>query len=539
MVTQTGSGQLDTQMATPMLRAVGRNGQSELSFNRINLLLCGFGAALHLAAYFSLLPTVLAGVFYGLAYLVLPLARLGGRFELAIFNRTFAVGWVVAGVAAIYANHFHDAGQLYSDAGGFFEMAASQQVGDLSLIELQLMHEGALAIVLWAAVYDLFATLGFPRERYVGIIVNVTAVALTAVVTLKMARLVFGDDPYRFRRLTLLFSACGLFWLFAGIHIRDSIVLLAVTVLGYAWLQFLSKPNFGVPLLRITGASLLAGSYLGFLRGDFVFVPLAMAMAAIAALLLGRGNRRFRRIAYGMAAVGLAVISIMLLSFGDIIFYILSRGSEGYGELAAEEHGAGSLGMSLIINQALPIRIILGSGYLYLFPIPFWSGFQLDSAYALFKSFNVIFFYFIIPLLLMAIWQLWKRNESRSVFLLFWLFLSLGFTMAIAGTSVETRHFGVFLPYVFLLALLPDLRQKINLNNYRRILVLVLGGVFFIHFSWVVVKEGAVYLVFALLFLSLLSAALVPKRTQKYALLLFSLAVAGFLTAPFLKVLLS
>lgn len=107
--------------------------------------------------------------------------------------------------------------------------------------------------------------------------------------------------------------------------------------------------------------------------------------------------------------------------------------------------------------------------------------------------------------------------------------------MAIAGTSIETRHFGVFLPYVFLLALLPDLRKKINFNNYRKILVLVLGGVFSIHFSWVVVKEGAVYLVFALLFLSLLSAALVPKRTQKYALLFFSLAVAGYLAAPFLK----
>lgn len=537
MATQTGSGQLETQTATPMLRAVGRTGQSELAFNRLNLLLCGFGAALHLAAYLSLLPMVVAGVFYGVAYLVLSLTRLGGRSELAIFNRTFAVGWVVAGVAAIYANHFHDAGQLYSDAGSFYEMAASQQAGDLSLIELQLMHEGALAIVLWAAVYDFFATLGFPRERYVGIIVNVTAVAVTAVVTLKMARLVYGDDPYRFRRLTLLFSACGLFWLFAGIHIRDSIVLLAVTLLAYAWLKFLSKPNFGMSLLKITGASLLAGSSLVFLRGDFVFVPIAMAVAAIASLLLGRVNRRRRRIAYGMAAVGIAVIIILFSIFGDSMLYILLRGNEGYAELAAEESSADSLGLSLIINQALPIRILLGSGYLFLFPIPFWSGFQLDSAYALFKSFNVIFIYFIIPLLLMTVWQLWKRNESRSAFLLFLLFLSLGFTMAIAGTSLETRHFGVFLPSMFLLALLPDLREKINLKNYRKILVLVLGGVFSIHFSWLVMKEGAVYLVLALLFFSLSSAALVTERKHKYTLLFFSFAILGYLAAPFLKML--
>ncbi len=535
MAMQTGSGQLGAEMATPMVRAVRRTSQSELSFNRLNLLLCVFGAVLHLATYFSLLPMVVAGLFYGVTYLVLSFKKLGGRSELVIFNRMFAVGWVAAGVAAIYANYFYDAGQLYSDAGGFFEMATSQQAGDLSLVELQLIHEGALAIVIWAAVYDLFATLGFPSERYVGIIVNVTAVALTAVVTLKMARLVYGDDPYRFSRLTLLFPACGLFWLFAGIHIRDSMVLLAVTVLVYSWLQFLSTPNLGVPLLKIIGANILAGVYLGFLRGDFVFVPIAMSMAAIAALLLGKVNRRHRLIAYGMVAVGLVVVCLMLLSFGDSIFYILSRGNEGYAQLAGEEHGSDSLGMSLIINQVLPIRILLGSGYLYIFPIPFWSGFQLDSAYALFKSFNVIFFYLLIPLLLMATWQLWKRNESRSISLLFLFFLSVGFTMAVAGTSIETRHFGIFLPSVFLLALLPDLREKIKLKNYRKILGLVLGGVFSIHFSWLVVKEGTVYLVLALLFSLLLSATLVSKRTHKYTLLLFSLSITSYLAAPILK----
>jgi hypothetical protein len=518
-----------------MLRTMAHTSRSALSFNRLNLLLCGVGAGLHLAAYLSLLSIIVAGLFYSAFYTVLVFTRLGGSFEREIFNRIFAIGWVAAGVAAIYAIHLYDAGQLYSDAGGFFDMAASQARG-LSLIEIQLLHEGALAIMLWANVYDFLSYVGFPRERYVGITVNVTALAMTAVITLKMARLVYGVHTYRFKRLTLLFSACGMFWLFAGIHVRDSIVLLAVSVLGYAWLQFLSKPSFGMPMLKIIGVSLLAVPILGFLRDDFLFVPVAMATAAVAALLIGRSNKKNRQVAYGMAGIGFIVIVIVLLSFGDKVLYILSRGNEGYAELASEQHGSNSLGMSLIIDQPLSIRIILGFGYLYLMPIPFWAGFQFNSVYALFKSFNVIFFYFMMPLFLMAIWQLWRRRESRSVMLSFLGFLSLGFTTAIAGTSLETRHLGVFLPYIFLLSMLPDLENKLIFNNYKKLLFMTLLGVLLIHLSWMIIKEGFVYLIFILIYILISLSALLPEKKHKYTLLFLSFLMMLYLAIPFFKI---
>jgi len=177
----------------------------------------------------------------------------------------------------------------------------------------------------------------------------------------------------------------------------------------------------------------------------------------------------------------------------------------------------------------------MGSGYLFLFPIPFWSGFQLESAYALFKSFNVIFFYFLIPLLLMAIWQICRKQEMRSVSLLFLFFLSLGFTLAIAGTSLETRHFGVFLPYIFLIGLLPDLRKKINLSRYKKLLLVVIAGVLVIHFSWVILKWGNVYLVLTLLYLLISSAALTTQKKYKYLLLSLAIVVMVYLAYPLLK----
>ena len=67
-------------------------------------------------------------------------------------------------------------------------------------------------------------------------------------------------------------------------------------------------------------------------------------------------------------------------------------------------------------------------------------------------------------------------------------FLSLGFTLSIAGTSLETRHFGVFLVPMFVLATIPDLRVPEYWNSYKRYLSIVFAGVVLVHLAWVVLK---------------------------------------------------
>jgi hypothetical protein len=163
-------------------------------------------------------------------------------------------------------------------------------------------------------------------------------------------------------------------------------------------------------------------------------------------------------------------------------------GQEGYLELAAETHGSDSLGMSLIANQPLPIRLVLSSVALVLLPIPVWIGFQLESVYYLFGAFNAIFFYFFTPLLAVDVRQLWKRRELRTPAFLFTLLAPAGFTLAVAVTSVETRHFGAFLVPLFVLALLPDLRERAVRHNYRQLLGLMLGSVMLVHALWVFLK---------------------------------------------------
>lgn len=137
----------------------------------------------------SFLPSFFLGF-----YIVLYLTPLGGVWERRIFSRIFLVGFLMAGVAAVYANQLQDHSQLYSYAGGFHEMAAISPLRYLPLIELQSQYEGALAIKLWVSVYDFFSFLGFQRERYVGMLINVCTVTFSSVVTLRIARIVYGYD---------------------------------------------------------------------------------------------------------------------------------------------------------------------------------------------------------------------------------------------------------------------------------------------------------------------------------------------------------
>lgn len=460
--------------------------RKRLAPQHIDVALFALGMLLHLVAYLSFVPLLLAFIYFSAAMALLSVPRVGGGYERRIYSRVFAVGFVMAGVAAVYANFWNDPSQLASDADTFFLLASGQTTG-IAIEDLRVFFEGALAIVIWGAIYDFFTYVGFPRERFVGILFNVTVVAITAALTLKIARQLYGHDPYRFRRLTLLFAACGLFWMFASIHIRDGVVLLVVTALVYAWLYFLARPDLGIRLLQLVAGSLVAAFFLTFLRREFVFVPLAMAVAGVAALMLGemKGNRWT---GYVLFVAGLAAVAGLLVSYGDAIRLALMHGQEGYLELASTTNDASSLGMALIVNQPLPVRLVIGSATIFLFPIPFWLGFQLESVYHLYKSCNVVFFYFLLPLLGLAARELWKNKAQRTPAFLFILFVTIGFTIAIAGTSLESRHFGAFLAPVLVMALRPDLRLRAVRHNYRQLLFLVLGSVVLVHGLWLFLK---------------------------------------------------
>lgn len=454
----------------------------------LNVGLLTLGLVLNIVAYKSALPGLAALLFFGLGMAPLALTKCGGKWERRMFVRVYAIGWVAMGIAGIYAEILNDPFQRYSDAGNFFDLARELTAGQ-RLEELRTLSEGALSILLWRNVYDVFTYFGFPKERYIGLLVNVVAVAYSAVIGIKMTRHVFGEDDRRFGRLTVIVSSCGLFWLFAGIHLRDATVLLAVSSLAWLWTWTLARPTLGMRFWVLVTGSIVGGALIEMLRDEYAFVPFAMAIAGLAAII---GARRVQRNEVAGLVVALILFSALILvglANRPAISAILTRGYIGYLAGGMEQHGAGSLGMRLIVTQPLPIRVLLGSAYLYVFPIPFWTGFQLESAYNLFKSCNALLFYLIVPLLAMALYHLWCLPHRRSPGLLFLLFSTVGFTIAVAGTSLETRHFGTFLIIIFVFCLEPDLVNRVIWRQYSRITVLFIMAVASIHGAWVFVKR--------------------------------------------------
>jgi hypothetical protein len=213
-----------------------------------------------------------------------------------------------------------------------------------------------------------------------------------------------------------------------------------------------------------------------------------MAFAGVAALLTFGHIAHKRAITVFVGVVGLGVAAWLVNRFGADLQMALALGKEGYRDEMSATSSSPSLGTALIISQPIPVRLTLGAAYLFLFPIPFWSGFQLDSAYHLFKSFNALFQFSFLPLLLLALRRIWSDKARRSPAVMFLLYLSVGATFAVAGSSMETRHHGAFFPSIFLLALVPDLGSTSDRRAYVRASVLVVSGVVGIHFAWAVLK---------------------------------------------------
>jgi hypothetical protein len=286
------------------------------------------GTVLHVLSYGSFSPVLVAGMFYGMGLVILFSTPLGGVPEQRMFSQVFGNCLVMAGVAAIYANQFGDPGQLYSDPAGFYEMAIGEAKG-LTLEQLQAINEGSLAIVIWSAVYDIFETMGFEKERYVGITVNVTAVALSGVIGIKIVRNLFGDDYYRFRRLTLLVSTCGLFWLFAGIHLRDSLVLLCVSTIIWTWVRLISKPDVHWRLVHVVLASLFGAAFFVYFRKEFVFLPLALLVAGMTAIAVG--DLRSNRVTlYALGAIAGTISVTVGVFFASEVVQLLESGRADY-----------------------------------------------------------------------------------------------------------------------------------------------------------------------------------------------------------------
>jgi len=437
------------------------------------------GSIINTAAYFSVGPVLISILFLSLA--LVPYIKKGvtHSYQRKAIVIVFSICWFWAGIAAIYAEFLNDPSQLIKDASNFYKLSIQDEIepGLLSAIT-----EGYGAVLVWQYIYKFTSTIGFDNGRYIGILVNVLLVSYTSAIGISIIRCIYGVDRFRFNQFILLFSLCGIFWLFSAILLRDAFVLFFVAILLIYWIKYLTKRNlrnfFILVVVSISHLFIFPS-----LRYEFFYVPFALAISAFLSFYFynATDKRKNKNL----------VFLFLLLSASIFIFYygqtvdILERNHQAY---IGNNDNTSSFAIAILDWVPTIIFPLVAIGYLYIFPIPFWSGLQLESIYHLFVSFNSIFMYFTLPLLGVSVVRLIKYRYERTITTLFLAFSFFGFSLGVAVTSIEIRHLGPFLLMYILLAVTPDYKSHVNRIIYKKFLINFLFVVTAIHALWAVVK---------------------------------------------------
>jgi hypothetical protein len=390
-------------------------------------------------------------------------------------------------LAACYARWLQDPSQLDGDAFHFYQLA-SGAASLLDLDQLRAISDGAGAILLWRAVYDFAGDMGVERLPFVGVAFNTLIVAITAAVALRTSRLMFGAHQQRESLLMLAFSSCGLVWIFAAIHLRDGMILLIVALITLSWVRFLQRGGWLGAVGLLVMLPLLSVALL-VLRNEFVAVPLVASAIGLCAMLLSPRSptlRAWRWLALAALLTAAGIVSIIVYGVAETV----EGHSSAYRDMVQASSGASSLGAQLVVNQPPLVRALVGPVYLLIFPIPVWYGLLGDSALHAFKALNAVFFYALLPLIAMAVRDVWASSTQHNPDRLFVLGMSGVFLVAISLTSLETRHMGSFLVPMFLLALVPDPGAPGHGRRYRRALGVVLLAMLMLHLAWALAKAA-------------------------------------------------
>lgn len=444
-----------------------------------------FGMLLSIISYPQLSILSAVGVYMLTGFALLYLSGVRKRSEYKVFFLSFAVCIFWFGISSIYFVIFKDPHQNLSDPSNFYRLATNGASG-LDLTGISLLSEGALAVFIWRNLYDLFSFIGFDEHVYIGILFNCLIVSLVSVLSLRTAVLIFDNDERRINLFLLLFNTCAIFWLFATIHIRDSVILLLNTYLIWRAVNLMLAPTLKKCL--VLGITFFVCTIIyPFLRTEFVFVPMAIGLSMVFAYVI-QLKTRGAKIRYLGALILVSIVFVGLFSSQISVIDTLLKGKEGYEAEISEVTTQSSLGVALVVSQPLLIRLIVGTIYLHIYPIPFWYGFQLDSIYDLYKSLQVIFLWFTLPLFVLGVKNILTFPRKVSSALVFLFCLYLGFSLAISISSLETRHIGVFAVPLLIISIIPDFRLIKHRNTYKIYLLLFLTMILLIHIAWAILK---------------------------------------------------
>jgi len=419
-----------------------------------------------------------------LASLGIPAAAILARRseEIRAFALTFGACVLAGGVAQCYALLVAGTPQDFGDAVEFFAIAS-----DRPWIAIDAEH--AWAVLVWQVVHAGMRAVGFDPTPGLGATMNAAVMGLVGLLVVSTARTLLGDDPRRLQRTGTLVASCGLTLLFGALMLRDCFVMLFDAFWVWAVIRWLARPGatrlaFAVATTLVTFRAVLS------LRPEAVTLYSAYAALAVLAWYVGGRLSSARFALLGLVLSGLPIASTYVGSSVDLGVERQTESSERYREISVDESRQTSLGMRLVVNQPLPIRMVTGSGLMLAGTIPAWAGFTAGgSSYHWLKGYHTLFQLAVIPmaitglLTLPGLRRMQRAEPMPLLFLTAWGLIGL---LAVVASTLEHRHLSAFLISIIILSVVPDTRQAMDRRRWRFVASLWFATIVVVHVAWAV-----------------------------------------------------
>jgi len=410
--------------------------------------------------------------------------------ELRAFLLTYALCVFVGGLAQCYSLAVFNNPQSTIDSFTFLRMI-SPQPPFRTMANMPHINS-PLAVLIWQQVYKLTWWLGFDFGPYTGVMFNALVMGVTGSITVLTARELFGDDFWRLRRVGTLFALCGLFLLFGAVLLRDCFTSLLNALTLWGIIRWLCRPNVRNLFVAIvvTCISAYAMAYLRF--ESIVLFGLFWFLAILFRIISGRLNLTNLFVIY-FFIIALIIGASYTMSYVHTIKKVQSLSTQGYlGNSALPSKRVDSLGMRLIIQQPMPIRLLLGSGSLMVFPIPLWGYFRSGALdYDLIKGYHGVYQMLILPLVfsgfLIVFMEFFKGRKQSIPFLFLSAYLLMNLE-AVVATSLEQRHLAQFMSAFIILASVPDTKENKSRTLVGTIAITWFIIVILVHLLWVMAK---------------------------------------------------
>lgn len=402
--------------------------------------------------YRTVAPLFFVVLFFLLGHI---LCRFFGKYGQRAFRLTFILCFLISSLSKAIFSVIPNI--PVPDTIWFYRLSTSYYFDNFS--SMKHLTDGSLAVFIWNHLYRMNVALGFKNEPFIGILFNCFLVGISAGMTIGTAQYIIGSNTGKLRLLGNLFSVCGIFWLYGALHVRDSFSLFFHTLLLYGLVRVLAVTRMrDIFLLSII--VVLTMWSMNYIREEGTALIAAFCIMGLVSWMLSR----FRgRDLYFLIAASLLVVVILSFLFAQYITSIWDEMAKLRVFYLSLSDPTSTL-YSVLAGLPLPVRLIIGSLYLHLSPVPLWKYFTLTSLnqeheYRWLMGYHGIYMAVITPFVLVGLYTTLRRTIRGSFdapHLCFLILLATSTLLAVAMTSLSPRHYGQFLPAFLILSLLPD-----------------------------------------------------------------------------------